>query len=146
MASTQPLMHKLSPSVDRARHWKPFPLRPTFQISLIVITALCIIAIEVVVQKSGPSYALVLRPRDGSGDFSVGADFVYLYLPTLLSVIYGIAWTWVRLWLPSCRTSDWLDPPLTFGNSLITMRSDWSPTFRCRRVMVSARQQVTRST
>lgn len=97
MASTQPLMHKLSPSVNHARHWKPFTLRPAFQISLIVTTALCIIAIEAIVQKSGPSHALVLRPRDGSGHFSAGVDFVYLYLPTLLSVIYGIAWTWVCL-------------------------------------------------
>ena len=95
MASTQPLMHKVSPSLNLARHWKPFALRPAFQVSLIVITALCILAIEIVVQKSGPTHALVLRPRDGSSDFSAGANFVYLYLPTLLSVIYGIAWTWV---------------------------------------------------
>ena len=77
--------------------WKPFTLGVTFLASLTLVTTLGILAVELVVQTSGQDYSLNIPPNDGSGRFGAGITFVNLYLPTIIAVIYSLAWIWVNL-------------------------------------------------
>lgn len=81
-------------TVPSQAQWKPFTLRLTYLASLIFITIVAIVAIEVVVQTSGPGNSLAFQ--NSNGTFSSGATFSNRYLPTMLSVVYTFAWTWVR--------------------------------------------------
>ena len=81
--------------VLEARSWKPFTLGAIFLVALTLFTGLCIVAVEVTVQTAGVEYSLASLSQDDHGKLSPAADFVNLYLPTILSVLYSLAWIWV---------------------------------------------------
>ena len=114
--------------------WKPFTLQAPFLLILTSITALSIVAIEVIVQTSGQGYAISNRfvDRDGTGaTFFQAGGFASLYLPTLLAVLYSLTWTWVSL--PFAASSSVLCVMTDQHASSRMTRSVLSHIFSCRR-------------
>lgn len=80
--------------------WKPTVIGRPFLLFFSSISILLIILIEALVQTSKRNTGLVFgRVSDGGGGglemLSGGDKFGYLYLPTLISVLYGLLWTWI---------------------------------------------------
>lgn len=73
--------------------WKPLSLRAPLLLSVAAFTAGLIVVLE---------YLSRVSRRDGGlaftdGSFSTFITFSYLYLPTLIAVVYSMIWSWVDL-------------------------------------------------
>ncbi len=73
--------------------WKPLSLRAPLLLSVAALTAGLIVVLE---------YLSRVSRRDGGlaftdGSFSTFITFSYLYLPTLIVVVYSMIWSWVDL-------------------------------------------------
>ncbi|KAL1586528.1 hypothetical protein WHR41_05262 [Cladosporium halotolerans] len=79
----------------KGQQWKPMTLRRPFLLTIIAITLALIALIQVLVIKDRQNDGLLFAPDIGE----VGAfdTFLHRYLPTIVAVLYSIAWTWVDL-------------------------------------------------
>lgn len=79
----------------RVSPWKPFTLSPLALGGLIVFTALLLAVVEasrqISEQKGGVLFA------DNLDDLPGTQTFAYLYLPTMIAIMYSIVWAWVDL-------------------------------------------------
>jgi len=86
---------------DSVKPWKPATLRALILGSFIIISVLLICILEVLAHTAGITHKSVatgvLVVADSSGNFSSTSLFVYLYLPTLISVCYSMLSSWVDL-------------------------------------------------
>lgn len=83
-------------SVERpveASSWKPVTLRPPFLLSIVAITLGFIALLEFLSQRSRMHGGIAFA----QDQFSPAATFAYLYLPTMIAVLYSILWSWVDL-------------------------------------------------
>ncbi|KAK6506529.1 hypothetical protein TWF506_011435 [Arthrobotrys conoides] len=80
---------------DTERFWKPFTIRLPYLIFLNILTFSLIITIETLYYFSNRSEGLLfMKDID---DLPLGKYFTIQYLPTLIAVLYGIAWSIVDL-------------------------------------------------
>ena len=127
-----------------SRHsWRPFTLGRLYLLGLVIVTFIAIVSIEIVVQTSGPGYSLAFQPREGTDDFSKGADFVTLYLPTIVAVLYSVAWIWVHI--------DYISGALVNGSANVDRSPHTTPnasslSFRCLRSMARLQASLLTST
>lgn len=93
---------------ERKRNWKPVTLRFPILGSIFAVTVSMIIGLEIL------SYVSIGKNNANGGglafaatvdDLSVAATFSYLYLPTVIAVIYSMVWNWVDL--DSKRLEPW---------------------------------------
>ncbi len=84
-------------SLDKLRTspWKPFTLRNFGLGSLLAFTVLLLVVVEAFRQISRRNGGILFA--DGLDNLSGAQTFAYLYLPTIIAVIYSIAWAWVDL-------------------------------------------------
>ena len=75
------------------RGWKPHSLRPPLLSSVIIFMLGIIGLLEYFSMISRENQALVTT----SSQFSPATTFVYLYLPTLLAVLFSLLWSWIDL-------------------------------------------------
>ena len=73
--------------------WRPISLRPPFLLGLAAFTIALIVFLEYLSKISQRDGGLVFTP----GTFSTSITFSFLYLPTLIAVIYSMLWSWVDL-------------------------------------------------
>ena len=76
-----------------ALSWKPVTLRPPLLLSIVVLTLAFIAILEYLSQKSQIDGGIAFT----KDRFSPAVSFAYLYLPTIIAVLYSILWSWIDL-------------------------------------------------
>lgn len=76
-------------------HWKPWAIRSPIIMFFIIVSVSLVAIIEVLVQKSQASGALA--PSRSVDEISNSAQLASLYLPTAISVLYGILFSCIDL-------------------------------------------------
>ncbi|KAM0223192.1 hypothetical protein ACHAQD_003384 [Fusarium lateritium] len=75
--------------------WKPLSLSKPILLAVIALTVLLAIAVETITQRSATQGGLALSPS--LDDIPYYAKFSYLYVPTIIAVLYSMVWTWIDL-------------------------------------------------
>lgn len=78
-----------------SRIWKPITLTAPFILSVILITIGLVVLVVWLLRKSNAQQGVLFAPN--INDLPLRKSFLYLYLPTLVSVIYSFLWTWTDL-------------------------------------------------
>ncbi|OQO13974.1 hypothetical protein B0A48_00849 [Cryoendolithus antarcticus] len=78
-----------------AKAWKPITLRLPYLSSLVLITLALIAIIQWLLFRSRADQGILSAPNINK--LPLRTSFLYLYLPTIISVIYSFLWTWVDL-------------------------------------------------
>lgn len=73
--------------------WKPITLRPTLLLSITALNLGFIAVLEYLSQKSRLHGGVALAKTT----LSPSVNFGYLYLPTVIAVIYSMLWSWIDL-------------------------------------------------
>ncbi|KAF5264365.1 hypothetical protein FOXYS1_4861 [Fusarium oxysporum] len=79
----------------RTKGWKPLSLSTPILLAVIALTILLAIAIETLAQRSATQGGLALSPT--LNDIPGYAKFSYLYVPTIIAVLYSMIWSWIDL-------------------------------------------------
>ncbi|KAF5247876.1 hypothetical protein FANTH_6157 [Fusarium anthophilum] len=79
----------------RTKGWKPLSLSTPILLAVIALTILLAIAIETVAQRSAAQGGLALSPT--LTDIPGYVKFSYLYVPTIIAVLYSLIWSWIDL-------------------------------------------------
>ncbi|KAK8001470.1 hypothetical protein PG991_013692 [Apiospora marii] len=90
----------------RHNGWKPWTLKSPALLCLFIITLLLAAVVEFLVQKSqrqGGGLALSESPDN----LPSAVNLSYLYLPTIIAVLYSLAWNWVAS--DTKRLQPWLE-------------------------------------
>lgn len=85
--------------------WKPVSTKKRVLIPLALWTFALAGVIESLAQKSRREGGLSLSPN--VDDIPSSAQFAYMYLPTIIAVVYSIIWNWVDLDVK--RIQPWLE-------------------------------------
>lgn len=75
--------------------WTPLSLRPSFLSFVIVVTLALIIVVEILFRISERNGGVLFAPD--INELPLAHTFAYLYLPTLVAVLYSLLWNWIDL-------------------------------------------------
>ncbi|KAM5342421.1 hypothetical protein ACJ41O_013387 [Fusarium nematophilum] len=75
--------------------WKPLSLSTPILLAVIALTLLLVAAVETIAQRSAAQGGLALSPT--LDDLPGFAKFSYLYVPTIIAVLYSMVWSWIDL-------------------------------------------------
>ncbi|KAF4975199.1 hypothetical protein FZEAL_7984 [Fusarium zealandicum] len=75
--------------------WKPLSLSTPILLAVVALTLLLAAAVETVAQRSASQGGLALSPT--LDDLPGYAKFGYLYVPTIIAVLYSMIWSWIDL-------------------------------------------------
>lgn len=75
--------------------WKPLSLSAPILLAVIALTLLLAAAVETLAQRSQTQGGLALSPS--LDDIPAFAKFSYLYVPTIIAVLYSMIWSWIDL-------------------------------------------------
>lgn len=78
-----------------SRTWKPVTLTAPFLLSVIFITIGLVVLVVWLLRKSNADQGILFAPN--INDLPLRTSYLYLYLPTLVSVVYSFLWTWIDL-------------------------------------------------
>ncbi|KAF2437075.1 hypothetical protein EJ08DRAFT_623554 [Tothia fuscella] len=78
-----------------SQNWKPPSLHFAFLTSLILVSIALVITLQLLLMRSTRDDGLLFAPN--INDLPLSATFQYLYLPTIITVVYGFVWTWIDL-------------------------------------------------
>ncbi|GKU16650.1 unnamed protein product [Fusarium langsethiae] len=79
----------------RMKGWKPLSLSTPILLAVIALTILLAVAVETLAQRSASQGGLALSPS--LEDMPEYARFGYLYVPTIIAVLYSMIWSWIDL-------------------------------------------------
>ncbi|PTD05438.1 hypothetical protein FCULG_00001514 [Fusarium culmorum] len=79
----------------RTKGWKPLSLSTPILLAVIALTILLAVAIETLAQRSASQGGLALSPS--LKDMPEYARLSYLYVPTIIAVLYSMIWSWIDL-------------------------------------------------
>ncbi|KAI6751707.1 hypothetical protein HG531_006403 [Fusarium graminearum] len=79
----------------KTKGWKPLSLSTPILLAIIALTILLAIAIETLAQRSASQGGLALSPS--LKDMPEYARLSYLYVPTIIAVLYSMIWSWIDL-------------------------------------------------
>ncbi|RKL04184.1 hypothetical protein BFJ68_g11167 [Fusarium oxysporum] len=96
-ARTTTGVKKVSPEEEtcKAKGWKPLSLSTPMLLAMIALTILLAVAVETLAQRSAAQGGLALSPS--LDDMPGYAKFGYLYVPTIIAVLYSMLWSWIDL-------------------------------------------------
>ncbi|TFA98844.1 hypothetical protein CCMA1212_009395 [Trichoderma ghanense] len=78
------------------RHgWKPSTMKAPVLISFAISSVVIIVLLEVLVQRSRKLGGLSLV--DDADEIPSAVNLTYLYLPTIIAVLYSLVWNWIDL-------------------------------------------------
>ncbi|KAG5660657.1 hypothetical protein KAF25_003263 [Fusarium avenaceum] len=80
---------------DATKGWKPLSLSTPILLAVIALTLLLAVAVETIAQRSATQGGLALSPT--LEDIPEYAKFSYLYVPTIIAVLYSMIWSWIDL-------------------------------------------------
>jgi Protein of unknown function (DUF3433) len=75
--------------------WKPVSMRAPTLISFAIASLVIAVLIEILAQRSQAAGALALSPTLDA--IPPPVVFSYLFLPTIIAVIYSLCWSWIDL-------------------------------------------------
>ncbi|KAF5567094.1 hypothetical protein FPHYL_3431 [Fusarium phyllophilum] len=79
----------------KTKGWKPLSLSTPILLAVIALTILLAVAVETLAQRSATQGGLALSPT--LEDIPGYAKFSYLYVPTIIAVLYSLIWSWIDL-------------------------------------------------
>ncbi|KAF7568719.1 repeatdomain containing protein [Pyrenophora tritici-repentis] len=108
-ASVAPVAHTIGPKKSNTiisiftrssgdqptKTWKPAALRTPVLILTIAICWSLIAVLQFLLHKSQHDSGIIFAPR--ISDLPISRTFLYLYFPTVLSVIFSMYWAWIDL-------------------------------------------------
>lgn len=77
------------------QRWRPLSLRTPFLSLVIAVTVALIIALEILLELNARHSGVLFAPD--INNLAIGHTFAYLYLPTLVAVLYSLLWNWIDL-------------------------------------------------
>ncbi|RSL69436.1 hypothetical protein CEP54_002302 [Fusarium duplospermum] len=80
---------------NSTKGWKPLSLSTPILSAVIALTLLLAAAVETIAQRSAAQGGLALSPT--LDDLPGYAKFSYLYVPTIIAVLYSMIWSWIDL-------------------------------------------------
>ncbi|KAM0216264.1 hypothetical protein ACHAQI_002680 [Fusarium lateritium] len=80
---------------SKRKGWKPLSLSTPILLAVVVLTILLAVAVETIAQRSASQGGLALSPT--LDDMPEYAKFSYLYVPTIIAVLYSMIWSWIDL-------------------------------------------------
>ncbi|EGR49633.1 uncharacterized protein TRIREDRAFT_77254 [Trichoderma reesei QM6a] len=75
--------------------WKPSTMKAPVLISFVISSVIIIVLLEVLAQRSQKFGGLSLV--DDADDIPSAVNLTYLYLPTIIAVLYSLVWNWIDL-------------------------------------------------
>jgi hypothetical protein len=75
--------------------WKPFSLSSSTLIATAIFTSGLAVVLGILQWQNTRHGALFFAST--ANGFTISEDFLYRYLPTLIVVLYGVAWSWIDL-------------------------------------------------
>jgi len=75
--------------------WKPSSLRLPFLSFVLLTTSALIVVLQWLLVKSQTTGGVLFAPS--INDLPLSRTFGYLYVPTIIAVIYGLLWSWIDL-------------------------------------------------
>ncbi|KAI9874731.1 MAG: hypothetical protein M1830_009346 [Pleopsidium flavum] len=75
--------------------WKPASLKPIVLVPTILITIAIVIILGLLLWKTRRDGGILFAQK--IDDLPAGYSFAYLYLPTIVAVMYSILWSWIDL-------------------------------------------------
>lgn len=79
----------------RARSWKPVTQQPYSLLGIVLVSAGIITVLHIFLLRSNKHEGIIFAPD--VNQLPIGQTFCYLYLPTILALLLGFAWTWIDL-------------------------------------------------
>lgn len=79
----------------RTQGWKPLSLSTPILLAVIALTILLAVAVETLAQRSAAQGGLALSAT--LDDMPQYARLAYLYVPTIIAVLYSTIWSWIDL-------------------------------------------------
>ncbi|CEF88241.1 hypothetical protein SNK05_012198 [Fusarium graminearum] len=79
----------------KTKGWKPLSLSTPILLAVIALTILLAVAVETLAQRSASQGGLALSPS--LKEMPQYARFSYLYVPTIIAVLYSMIWSWIDL-------------------------------------------------
>jgi Protein of unknown function (DUF3433) len=76
-------------------NWKPVSLRAPFLLAVIIVSIALVIALQLLLFQSQRDGGILFAKNVNS--LPLSTTFPYLYLPTIIAVIYGFMWSWIDL-------------------------------------------------
>ncbi|KAF2170915.1 hypothetical protein M409DRAFT_63940 [Zasmidium cellare ATCC 36951] len=92
--NTPPTTDKKKPPQSK-RPWLPLTLRKPYLLALILTTLVLIVIVQYLLYVSRRDQGIIFA--EDINELPLRRAFCYLYLPTIVSVVYGFLWTWVDL-------------------------------------------------
>lgn len=86
---------RITPPEKRKQLWKPPALRAPILIFTILLCWSLIAVLQYLLTRSQRDNGIIFAPR--ISDIPLSRSFLYLYFPTILSVIFSIYWAWIDL-------------------------------------------------
>ncbi|KAM0347979.1 hypothetical protein ACHAPU_004482 [Fusarium lateritium] len=80
---------------SKTKGWKPTSLSSPILLAVVALTILLAVAVETIAQRSASQGGLALSPS--LDDMPNYAKFSYLYVPTIIAVLYSMIWSWIDL-------------------------------------------------
>ncbi|EKG18932.1 hypothetical protein MPH_03816 [Macrophomina phaseolina MS6] len=75
--------------------WRPTALGPPVLLAAIAVAIALIVTLQIFLERSQREGGLIFAPN--VNDLPLGRSFCYLYLGTIISVLYSILWAWIDL-------------------------------------------------
>lgn len=82
-------------STEPGPRWRPISLTIPFLTVVIILPIGLIAVLLYLAARSNRDAGIVFF--DNIGDVSVSTQFLFLYLPTIIAVIYSLLWAWIDL-------------------------------------------------
>ncbi|KAF2140309.1 uncharacterized protein K452DRAFT_299670 [Aplosporella prunicola CBS 121167] len=90
-----PKHKKRGPISETSRTWSPVTLKAPLLCSVIIISGGLIVVIQLLLSSSQKNDGIIFS-RDING-LPLSKSFSYLYLPTIIAVLYSFLWSWIDL-------------------------------------------------
>ena len=79
----------------RRQAWKPVTLKAPFLLSIMLASSALIVMLQYLLISSQRNNGIIFSAN--INELPLNRSFAYLYLPTVIAVIYSFLWSWVDL-------------------------------------------------
>jgi len=79
----------------RRQAWKPVTLKAPFLLSIMLASSALIVMLQYLLISSQRNNGIIFSAN--INELPLNRSFAYLYLPTIIAVIYSFLWSWIDL-------------------------------------------------
>ena len=79
----------------RRQAWKPVTLKAPFLLSIMLASSALIVMLQYLLISSQRNNGIIFSAN--INELPLNRSFAYLYLPTVIAVIYSFLWSWIDL-------------------------------------------------